>query len=114
MDSKSLDEKHCGEGFAERSPEGFQAVVSISSKEARRVLWKLDLMYVFFVLPQSFSYFEFPRKAILKDYSTDFFLFSAFLICYSFSINPASITRPSSVSLKTWYVLDPKRDLLCD
>lgn len=114
MDSKSLDEKHHGGVFEEGKPEDSQDVVSISSKEERRVLWKLDLMYVFFVLPKGLSYSEFPRKAILKDNSTDFFLFSAFAICYSFSINPPSITRPRSVSFKTWYVLDPKIDLHSD
>ena len=111
MDSKSLDEKHRGDVLEERSQEDFQDVVSISSKEARRVLWKLDLMYVFLILSKSLPYSEFSRRAILKDDFTDFFLFSAFAICYSFSINPPSITRPSSVSLKTWYIFGPKIDL---
>ena len=101
MDSKSLDEKDRKEVLEEHSTNDFQTVVSISPKEARRVLWKLDLMYVFLTLPKSLLYSEFLRKAILKNDSTDFFLFSAFAICYSSSINPPSITQPSWVSLQT-------------
>lgn len=46
MDSRSLEEKHHGDELEERGPEDYHTVISASPKEARRVLWKLDLVYV--------------------------------------------------------------------
>ena len=46
IDSRSLEEKHREDEVEERGPEDYHTVMSASPKEARRVLWKLDLMYV--------------------------------------------------------------------
>jgi hypothetical protein len=46
MDSRSLEEKHREDEDEERGPEDYHTVMSASPKEARRVLWKLDLMCV--------------------------------------------------------------------
>jgi len=46
VDSRSLEEKHREDEYEERGPEDYHTVMSASPKEARRVLWKLDLMYV--------------------------------------------------------------------